>query len=154
MSVSCPTRELLFGSDAECAARLRVIVSILKTNVAAQSRVLARLLQGRISSTRTEMLIFGADQSSSSQLRTAAELRDGIFAVRRPSRHRHPSPCHHAEFLGGVLKQQVNLIKTISIDVAKVLPGHTGLVQPDILAAEDVDRIFGSNSALPLAEFG
>ena len=46
-----------------------------------------------------------------------------------------PSPRHHAEFLGGVLKQHLNLVKTISIYVAKVLPGHTGLVQPDILAS-------------------
>ena len=59
-------------------------------------------------------------QSLSSRPRTAADSLDLIFycwCAGEPS-PRHPSPRHHAEFLGGVLKQHLNLIKTISIDVA------------------------------------
>src|SRR4051794_35705960 len=88
----------------------------------------------------------GGRQRLVARLGTAAESLRGRAVT--------PSSRHHAEFLGGVLKQQLNLIKTVSIDVAKVPPGHTRLVQPDILAAEDVDRVFGSDGALPLAELG
>jgi hypothetical protein len=59
-------------------------------------------------------------QSLSSRPRTAAESLDLIFyfwCAGEPS-PRQSSPRHHAEFLGGVLKQHLNLIKTISIDVA------------------------------------
>jgi hypothetical protein len=48
----------------------------------------------------------------------AAGSLDCFLAVGGRWQSRPPSPRHHAEFLGGVLKQHLNLIKTISIDVA------------------------------------
>jgi hypothetical protein len=59
-----------------------------------------------------------------------------------------PSPRHPAELLGGVLEQRLNRIGTAAIEDAEIPPRRTGPVQPDILSAEDVDRVFGTDGAL------
>ena len=62
-----------------------------------------------------------------------------------------PSPRHPAELLGGVLEQRLDRIGTAAIEGAQIPPRRTGPVQPDILSAEDVDRVFGTDRALALA---
>jgi hypothetical protein len=65
-----------------------------------------------------------------------------------------PPPRNPAELLGGVLEQRLNRIGTAAIEDAEVPPRRTGPVQPDILSAEDVDRVFGTDGALALAPLG
>ena len=61
------------------------------------------------------------------------------------------SPCHSAEFLGGVHEQRLNLIGAAALDSAEVAARRVGLIYPDILAAEHIDRIFGPHGALAFA---
>ena len=65
-----------------------------------------------------------------------------------------PPPRNPAELLGGVLEQRLNRIGTAAIEDAEIPPRRTGPVQPDILSAEDVDRVFGTDGALALAPLG
>jgi hypothetical protein len=58
------------------------------------------------------------------------------------------SPRNPAELLGGVLEQRLNRIGTAAIEDADIPPPRTGPVQPHILSAEDVDRVFGTDGAL------
>ena len=64
------------------------------------------------------------------------------------------SPRNPAELLGGVLEQRLNRIGTAAIEDADIPPPRTGPVQPHILSAEDVDRVFGTDGALALAPLG
>ena len=66
-----------------------------------------------------------------------------------------PSPSHEsAEFLSRVLEQNLNLSGTAPIYGAELLTRPTGLVQPNTLSAEDVDRVFGTYGALAFAGLG
>lgn len=64
------------------------------------------------------------------------------------------SPRHPAELLGGVLEQRLDRIGPAAIERAEIPPRRTGLVQPDIFSPEDVDRVFGTDGALALAQLG
>ena len=66
-----------------------------------------------------------------------------------------PSPSHEsAEFLSRVLEQNLNLSGTTLIYGAELPTRPTGLVQPNTLPAEDVDRVFGTYGALAFAGLG
>ena len=66
-----------------------------------------------------------------------------------------PSPSHQsAEFLSGVLEQNLNLIGTAPIYGAELPPRPTGLVQPNTLSAENVDRMFGTYGGSAFASLG